>query len=98
MYPAFAANAFLSIEDCMKPLRVLHVSDLHFSPSVTDQSVLLDAFFAEVCRHKELDLVFFTGDIIAKGAYSPDTISAVRARFFDRLLKATGLPSDRLFL
>jgi predicted MPP superfamily phosphohydrolase len=85
----------------MTILNILHVSDLHISEEhFHDQEIILKALWKDLGgqRHPRPDLIFFTGDLIAKGQYSKENISLARAKFIEPLLTATGLPTERLFI
>lgn len=82
-------------------VRVLHVSDLHFSRRrAWDQDPVLRALADDVSRLRASglapDLVAVTGDVADRGA--PEEY-ALAARFFrERLLPAAGVDPDRLLM
>ena len=86
-----------------QPLHVtwLHISDLHFRASQTyDAGVVLDALLRDVAERVQQDglrpdFIAVTGDIAFAGQAAE---YALARRFFDDLLKATGLPGKRLFV
>jgi serine/threonine protein kinase/predicted MPP superfamily phosphohydrolase len=79
----------------------LHISDLHFQTSQAyDANVVLQALLKDVAKHVSLDrlrpdFIAITGDIAFSG--KSDEYDLAR-RFFDDLLRITGLEKDRLFL
>ena len=83
-------------------MRIVHLSDLHLSAkALHDQSIVLDALFTnlrELRTEKPIDLVLFTGDLIAKGEFSNDTLDLVNNNFVKPLLEAAGVGSERFFL
>ena len=86
-----------------KPISIIHLSDLHISHSdITNQSIVLQALWSDIRQRRESgftpDLVFFTGDLIAKGDYSTENKTLVREKFVTPLLEAAGIPRDRLFV
>jgi len=86
-----------------RPIRILHLSDLHLdATSLRDQKVILRALFADIKRQSEkasaVDLVFFTGDLIAKGNYSAANVGAVQNEFLVPLIEATGIDPSRLLI
>lgn len=84
-------------------LKILHLSDLHFDKgSLRDQRILLTALFGDI-RHSvttcgAYDLVLFTGDLIAKGAYTDENLDSVVGEFLLPLIEAAAISPDRLFL
>lgn len=84
-------------------MKILHLSDLHIDTShLRDQKIVLKALFAdisaEVTTNGAFDLVFFTGDLIAKGGYSLENIQAAKDEFLDPLIIAASIPAERLFI
>ncbi|MEO8020419.1 MAG: metallophosphoesterase [Polaromonas sp.] len=84
-------------------MKILHLSDLHIDTSILrDQKVVLKALFAdirtEVFTNGAFDLVFFTGDLIAKGGYSQENIQAAKDEFLKPLLLAANVPAERLYV
>jgi hypothetical protein len=63
---------------------------------------VLQALWDDIHRHRKdgfaPDLAFFTGDLIAKGDYSPENTNLAREQFIVPLLEATGLTANRLFI
>lgn len=86
-----------------RQITILHLSDLHISSTdFSNQSVILEALWKDLrdarTRGTEFDLVFFTGDLIAKGDYSEKNLQTLRDQFLTPLLRESGLNSNRLFL
>lgn len=84
-------------------MRLLHLSDLHMDAThLRDQRVVLKALFSDVSddvtANGPFDMVFFTGDLIAKGAYTPENVAAVSVEFIQPLLRAATINSDQLFM
>lgn len=84
-------------------MKILHLSDLHIDTiHLRDQRVVLKALFsdlqAEIEANGEFDFIFFTGDLIAKGDYSPENIKAAKEEFIEPLLETTKLEPARLFM
>ncbi len=80
--------------------RVLHISDLHASPSDAwrRERVLGEAWdknLDELRAEGDFDLVCFTGDVATAGA-APEYDLATR--FVDELLARVGLPRERFFV
>lgn len=87
----------------MKKFRALHLSDLHLDEKGGhDQKVVLQALFEDiehlVQSRGKIDAIFFTGDLIAKGKYGINTSEYIKMEFINPLLKASAVPSDRLFI
>lgn len=87
----------------MSSLSILHVSDLHISDSIfVDQQIVLAALIKDVEMQRKngvvIDLIVFSGDLVAKGNYSEENQRLVEVEFFTPLLKASGLSRDRVFL
>jgi hypothetical protein len=86
-----------------KTISIVHLSDLHLSTTeYGNQSIVLRALWDDLRERRRggqsFDLVFFTGDLIAKGQYTPENEALARDSFFQPLLQATGIPADRLFV
>src|SRR5262245_34482326 len=84
-------------------MKILHLSDLHIDLAhLRDQKIVLKALFAdlrrEISENGVFDLVFFTGDLIAKGAYSPENMATAKDEFIEPLLAATQIESSRFFM
>lgn len=84
-------------------LKILHISDLHFDKDHwRDQRIVLKALFEDiestVRTDGPYDLVFFTGDLIAKGGYTDANKAAVVKDFILPLIEAAEIAPDRLFL
>jgi 3',5'-cyclic AMP phosphodiesterase CpdA len=84
-------------------ITILHLSDLHISTSEsTSQSIVLEALWNDIRASRDrghvFDFAFFTGDLIAKGDYSPIHMQLARRIFIDPLLEVSGLPNTRLFI
>lgn len=87
----------------MKKFTAIHLSDLHLDVKAEhDQRIVLAALFKDieslVNSGIKIDAVFFTGDLIAKGKYYPNTAEYVKTRFISPLLSAANITSDRLFI
>lgn len=83
--------------------RILHLSDLHIDKdSIRDQRVVLRSLFGDiehtVKKEGPYDLVFFTGDLIAKGAYSDTNKDLAIREFLVPLMEAAQISPERLFL
>lgn len=86
-----------------KILRILHLSDLHLdNEALRDQRVVLGALFrdikASVAAQGAYDLVFFTGDLVLKGAYTDANKAALVKEFILPLIEAAEIQPDRLIL
>lgn len=84
-------------------LTILHLSDLHMSErSFADQKIVLSCLFDDLSSQRtagqKIDLIFFSGDLVAKGNYSKENKELVENEFFKPLLEATGVESSHLFL
>lgn len=83
-------------------MRIVHLSDLHLAEVTRqDQSIVLEALFADLRRQSSeepIDLVLFTGDLVAKGQFSPGTLSLVNELFVQPLLSAAGITPQQFFL
>lgn len=82
-------------------VRVLHLSDLHFSKRrAWDQDPVLAALARDVERLRDdglsPDLVAITGDVADRGA--PDEYALAATFFRERLLPAAGVDANRLLL
>ncbi|MBD8658437.1 metallophosphoesterase [Oxalobacteraceae sp. CFBP 13730] len=83
-------------------MRIVHLSDLHLSnASISDQSIVLKALFADLRRLSEespIDIVVFTGDLVAKGEFSTETLALVRDTFVIPVGHAANISPSRFFL
>lgn len=84
-------------------LNILHLSDLHITEKhFYDQQHVLNKLFLDLKSLRDTgqqyDLIFFSGDLIARGDYSEANKEFVRKQFIAPLLEATGLSSDKLFI
>jgi len=81
-------------------MRVLHLSDLHFSlEHGEDQRRLITAMLSDVeSLHQDvaIDLVFFTGDLAHSG--KPDEFTQAAEAFLDPLRTRLGLDQTNIFL
>lgn len=87
----------------MSSITIIHLSDLHINKKqFNDQKIVLDALFDDLRKRLDdglkPDLIIFSGDLIAKGDYSHENQELVRAHFVPKVLQATGLSNDRLFI
>lgn len=86
-----------------KPIRILHLSDLHIhKDGLRDQRIVLQSLFADIkktsAKKGAYDLIFFTGDLIAKGGYSDASIQLAIEEFIVPLLDAANIEPSRLIL
>lgn len=86
-----------------KAIRILHFSDLHLDKdSLRDQRVVLGSLFTDIknstAAQGPYDLVFFTGDLLAKGGYSEASIQMAIDEFIVPLLEATQVEPKQLIL
>jgi predicted MPP superfamily phosphohydrolase len=84
-------------------MKILHLSDLHIDTNhLRNQRVVLNALFSdirnEVCNKGAFDLIFFTGDLIAKGAYSQENIDAAKEEFLAPLFVAANVGVERFYI
>jgi predicted MPP superfamily phosphohydrolase len=81
-------------------MRFLHLSDLHLNikRSDHDQKAVLDALCKDIEENvsKPIDLIFFTGDLIGKGAYTDDFEAKITEGFVDRILVAAKLTDESI--
>ncbi|SAK56181.1 Calcineurin-like phosphoesterase superfamily domain protein [Caballeronia temeraria] len=67
-----------------------------------DQRVVLDALFADLRDLKTasgpIDLIFFTGDLVGKGAFPMETLESLEERFFTPLLASAGTDASAVFI
>jgi len=91
----------------MRNLTILHLSDLHFSPSkYEDIRIVQEALFADLDHFKGEgicpDIVIFSGDLIEAGDYGYSEqrgdYASVRSEFIEPLLEHLDLDIDRFFL
>jgi tetratricopeptide (TPR) repeat protein/predicted phosphodiesterase len=87
----------------MAGLTWLHLSDWHQKGKDFDRRVIRDALINDIeGRTKispelaKIDFIIFSGDVAYSGR--PEEYQAAKIELFDRLLNATGLKSDRLFI
>jgi Calcineurin-like phosphoesterase len=97
-----AASNINSLDTKMQSFTIIHTSDLHLSSeTIRDQNVVLGALFKDIEKERKEgrspDVLFFSGDLIAKGKYTPENISLVSTNFINPLLEAAGLQHDRIF-
>lgn len=84
-----------------EPIRFLHVSDIHLRPgrvSRYDQDRVLRGLMAFLERDRAgfpLDVMFVTGDLAQSGAAGE---YALVVEFLKRLMDATGVPRERVFV
>jgi predicted MPP superfamily phosphohydrolase len=86
----------------LSPLRILHLSDLHWSPSAaTDIQIVVDALIVDlqVLTSEGLapDLLIFSGDL-AVGGDCPELIEKAWNAFITPVAAALGLPTGRVFV
>jgi predicted MPP superfamily phosphohydrolase len=86
-----------------RQLKILHLSDLHLDKDhLRDQRIVLSALFKDirqtVAGQGPYDLVFFTGDLIAKGAFNDANMQAVEKDFLLPLIEAAEIAPEQLFL
>ncbi|MGD0951675.1 MAG: metallophosphoesterase [Methanotrichaceae archaeon] len=87
----------------MGGLTWLHLSDWHQGNKEFDRQVVADALIEDLERRAtispdlaKIDFVVFSGDVAHSG--KPEEYQAAKVEFFDRLLRATGLGPDQLFI
>lgn len=87
----------------MQPLTILHLSDLHWSPSNRqDLAIVTQALFEDIDRLRTEndiypDIIVFSGDL-AQGADSLDWLQGAYDEFLIPLSKHTSVPMDRIFV
>ena len=87
----------------MKPLSILHLSDLHWSPSRhTDLKIVVDALLADVELLKkneglEPDIIVFSGDL-AQGGDDISWLQGGYENLIQRLIDQTGVSSENVFI
>ena len=84
-------------------ITILHLSDLHLADaSEHDQRVVLEALFTDIELFSNsgtaFDAIAFTGDLVGKGQFTPSTESWALNEVFPRILAASKVSPDRLFL
>jgi len=82
-------------------MRILHLSDLHFSATNDDQIIVLNALFEDLRRkatEKPIDMIVFTGDLVAKGDFTDKTAESINKILIQPLLSASGVSADKFFL
>lgn len=91
----------------MDSLTILHLSDLHFSPSKRkDINIVEEALFNDLDYLKgeglQPDIVIFSGDLIDEGDFGyleqRNDYGSVRNEFIDPLLESLGLDTDCFFI
>lgn len=76
--------------------RILHLSDLHFKESSMDPSIVIEAFFEDIKKLKDIDVVIFTGDLVLSGAL--DNFNKAKSYFIDRCIKLLNIDKERFLL
>jgi predicted phosphodiesterase len=88
----------------MEGLTWLHLSDWHQGNKEFNREVVGEALIEDLERRTttidpnlaKVDFIVFSGDVAHSG--KPEEYQAAKVEFFDRLLVATGLDTDRLFI
>jgi tetratricopeptide (TPR) repeat protein/predicted phosphodiesterase len=87
----------------MGGLTWLHLSDWHQGNKEFDRQVVGDALIEDLERRTtispdltKIDFIVFSGDVAHSG--KPEEYQAAKVEFFDRILRATGLGPDQLFI
>src|SRR5689334_1989686 len=73
-------------------MRFVHVSDLHYSGTPDEERVLL-ALTKDLARanaQREIDALFFTGDLVSKGNFKGVVPEALNERTIGRMREAAG--------
>lgn len=87
----------------MQPLTILHVSDLHWSPSRhTDLKIVVDALLVDIERLRleqsiTPDLIIFSGDL-AQGGDEISWLEGGYENLIQPLMRQTGLSANQVFL
>ncbi|WP_081508205.1 metallophosphoesterase [Roseovarius mucosus] len=86
----------------MKPVNILHISDLHYKTNRSyDQGVVLDALLRDVSLQSESvgspDLIVFSGDLV-HSADDERIYEKLYDHFIDKLLRVTNCDHTRIFL
>lgn len=79
----------------MKSYKILHLSDLHYDPKSFDSNIVVDAFFEDIKKQKNIDIVLFSGDLVSKG--KPQLFKNAKLHFIDKCVKNLGI-SKNMFL
>lgn len=87
----------------MKTISLLHLSDLHLMNALyEDQRVVLDALFRDLAIQRStlgpVDAIFFTGDLVGKGTFTPAIVDSIYDKLFSPILKESGAADDRIFI
>ena len=87
----------------MSELTWLHLSDYHQNGTDFNRQVVIDALIKDIERRTaidpdlaKIDFIVFSGDIAYNG--KSEEYLAAKIELFDRLLKASRLSTDRLFI
>ena len=84
------------------PIRILHISDLHFAQNPDfDAEIVTKAFLEDIANLAnekfEIDLICFTGDLVNRG-HEKLAFKRAKKEFIDPLLTATGIEPANFFL
>ena len=81
----------------------LHLSDWHQGRKEFDREVVRDKLLDDLENRKDIspdlakvDFIIFSGDVA--NSAKPEEYQAANEELFDRILKATGLTPDKLFI
>ena len=81
----------------------LHLSDWHQGSKEFDREVVRDKLLDDLENRKDIspdlakvDFIIFSGDVA--NSAKPEEYQAAKEELFDRILKATGLTPDKLFI
>ncbi|RWD31820.1 MAG: hypothetical protein EOS34_22935 [Mesorhizobium sp.] len=86
----------------MSKFTILHLSDLHWASSkANDMRIIVDGLVSDLeeskaKRNKSANMIAFSGDLVQAGE-DPALFQDAKTEFIDKVLKATGLNSDRMF-
>ena len=81
-------------------MRILHLTDFHYRSEanyIVEQKRIVDALLKALSKEKQIDFLFFTGDLVFSGKQKSDFQDA-KTQLIDAIVRQTNIPKEHVFI